>query len=93
MVVDSQQMAMDLFEEHRSAYLRRARAVAERLARENGTVTVNDVRAVCPPPVHIDGRVMGALFAGKHWHMTCYNKSTRKEAHCRAVASYRLGEQ
>lgn len=79
-----------LFEEMRAEFIAKARAVAERLGRDGRAISVDDVRAVCPPPEGIDGRVMGAIFRAKEWEKVGYDNSVRSTCHFRPVARFRL---
>ena len=51
-----------LHERTKPDYLARARDAARKLLETQPFVTVNDIRAICPPPPGIDPRVMGAIF-------------------------------
>lgn len=82
-----EQSILPLFEATRADWLVEARESAERLGLI-GTVTIDDVRKVCPPPSDVDPRVMGAVFEHKKWEKTGYVSSTR--GHGRAVAIFSL---
>ena len=84
------QYILPLFEQTRGDWLTEAREVARRLAAENGEVTINDVRAICPPPKEIDGRVMGAVFTRKDFIRIGFQNSDRKECHGRPVCIFAL---
>jgi hypothetical protein len=85
------QIVLPLFEEHRSDWLENARAAARRLARTRREITINDVRAECPPPDHIDPRVMGAVFRpAKDWQLVRYERSNRTTCHNRPVGVFRF---
>ena len=84
---------LDLFEISTQSFLAEARAVAKSLVAEKGLVTVNDVRNICPPPDHIDPRVMGAIFRTglkSEWEMVGYIASAR--AHARPIGQFKLKE-
>tara|TARA_R110001632_G_C11191715_1_gene402185 strand:- start:299 stop:601 length:303 start_codon:yes stop_codon:yes gene_type:complete len=84
---------LDLFEISTQSFLEEARAVAKSLVAEKGLVTVNDVRNICPPPDHIDPRVMGAIFRTglkSEWEMVGYIASAR--AHARPIGQFKLKE-
>ncbi len=79
----------------RKQFLERARAVAMRIASNNetGIVTIDMVRAQCPPPEGVDPRVMGAVFrSGRHspWRKIGYVQSRRRACHGRPVALFKL---
>lgn len=79
------------FEEHRADWLAEARAIAFDLAQRNGTVTIDDVRALCPPPADVDPRVMGAVFRTRDFRPTGkHRKSARSICHNRPVAIFEL---
>jgi hypothetical protein len=74
-----------LLERTRSEYLERARAAAEELAKKTRTVTIDDVRAVCPPPAGIDPRVLGSVFMKSRWVPVGFAQSARATCHARHV--------
>jgi hypothetical protein len=87
MTISTEQEAMDLFEQHRAEWLAEARALLG--SKPEGTrMTVNDVRAVCPPPPDVDGRVMGSVFKKPDWVPVGYVKSSRRECHNRPIALF-----
>jgi hypothetical protein len=82
---------LDLLETHRPDYLERAREVARKLLETRDSVTVNDVRAVCPPPPEYDGRIMGAIFKHKDFEATGENvTSSRSTCHHREIKQFTL---
>ncbi|HCE07062.1 MAG TPA: hypothetical protein DEQ40_00380 [Oxalobacteraceae bacterium] len=82
---------METFEETRGTWLDDARAAAKHLAATNGTVTIDDVRAVCPPPDDIDPRVMGAVLrTGKDFSLVGYQASDRPESTGRPICIFKL---
>ena len=81
------QFVMDVFETTREEYLSDARVIAEILVKQKGTITVNDVRDVLPPPSDIDPRVMGAIFKCKSWEKVGYISSNR--ARLRPIAVFK----
>lgn len=84
------QYVLPLFEQTRSDWLTEARAAARKIAAENGEVNINEVRAICPPPKDIDGRVMGAVFTRKEFVRIGFQNSDRKECHGRPVCIFAL---
>ena len=84
------QEVLPLFEQNRAQWLAAARAAAEKLGREQTTVSIDDVRAVCPPPANIDPRVNGAIFNSKRWELVGYRQSDRKTCHGRPIGVFRL---
>jgi hypothetical protein len=83
-----EQSILPLFEEHRAAWLEEARSAAYKIGCTGGTVTINDVRRVCPPPVDVDPRVMGGVFLRSTWRKVGYLSSSR--AHGRPVVIFQL---
>jgi hypothetical protein len=76
--------AMALFEEYRAEWLAMARYAAIRLYYTlDRPITVDDVRAECPPPRCFDPRVMGAVFAG--WTPVGFANSRRRTCHGRPI--------
>lgn len=76
--------ALALFEMYRAEFLARARNAALRLYRRVGRpITIDDVRAECPPPGDIDPRVMGAVFSG--WNAVGFTNSRRRTCHGRPI--------
>lgn len=84
------QQVLPLFEQSRTAWLANARATARYLARKNGQVNINDVRAECPPPDGVDPRCMGAVFSGKDFIRIGYIDSSRRQCHGRPIAVFSL---
>lgn len=77
-------------EEHRPDFIAAARMAAVEHARQFGVVTINDVRAKCPPPENVDPRVMGAVFRDKRFVKVGYENSSRSTCHARPIAKFRL---
>lgn len=78
------------FERTRAQWLAEARSVAWQLGQGGCIVTVNDVRAVCPPPASADPRVMGAVFTRAVWERVAIINSDRGACHGRPIAAFRL---
>lgn len=85
-----ERQVLPLFEEHRSDWLERARAIARQIGLQRVEVTINDVRAVCPPPAGVDPRVMGAVFMRSEWKLLRHERSTRATCHNRPVGVFSL---
>jgi hypothetical protein len=81
---------LPLFEEHRRDWLEHARTVAFRLGTTGRAITVDDVRALVPPPAHVDPRVMGAIFRTSDWEPIGYVRSDRRTCHNRPIAQFKL---
>jgi hypothetical protein len=84
------QSILPLFEEHRAEWLEEARSAAYKIGCNGGKVTIDDVRRVCPPPVDVDPRVMGAVFLRNTWRKVGYMNSRRKDGHGRHIVIFEL---
>ena len=78
------------FEATRGEWIAQARAAARLLGLGGKPVTINDVRAKCPPPPDVDPRVMGAVFLARDWELLGYRGSARRACHGRPVGVFRL---
>lgn len=83
--------ALDAFERgsHRD-WLREARKLATRLARQNGRVTVDDVRRELPPPRDADPRIMGAVLNCPAFVPVGFINSKRRTCHGRPIRLFTL---
>lgn len=85
----AKESALDQLEQAGSDYVHRARDVAFDIYLRQGWVTVDDVRAVLPPPQGKDTRVMGAIFRKRDgWLPTGTTPSKRKECHGRPIQRF-----
>lgn len=90
-MADGQLDWLELLEEHRPDYLALARAAARKLLETRPSITVNDVREVCPPPADIDPRVLGAVFRTSEFEATGeFVLSNRNTCHRRPIQRFRL---
>jgi hypothetical protein len=90
MTFKTREEALGALEIARADYLAKARNVAKEIAVSgDGTCTVNQVRAVLPPPDVIDGRVMGAIFNKSDWQNMGYVSSDRGICHKRPIALFK----
>ena len=80
--------AFEAFEAHRPDWLTEARDCAMSLGQYGATVTIDDVRELCPPPPDADPRIMGAVFKSKQWKKVGRRSSRRRECHHRPVAIF-----
>ncbi|HEX2761795.1 MAG TPA: hypothetical protein VHM27_14820, partial [Rhizomicrobium sp.] len=71
-------MLQECFQTDKMQWLANARAAARRIAREKGTVTIDEVRECCPPPAGVDPRVMGAVMQPREFQMIKFVESRRK---------------
>ena len=81
---------LPLFEAARGPWISKARDAARRLAAEKGEITVNDVRAVCPPPDDADPRIMGSVFLKREFVRVGFKASSRDACHGRMIGVFRL---
>ena len=82
---------LSLLETHRPDYLTLARDAARKLLAERPSITINDVREVCPPPADIDPRVMGAVFRHADFEATGeFVLSSRATCHRRPIQRFTL---
>ena len=82
---------LDLLETHRPDYLSAARDAARKLLETRASITINDVRDICPPPRGIDPRVMGAVFRHKDFEATGeFVLSNRATCHARPIQRFAL---
>jgi hypothetical protein len=81
---------LPLFAQHGGEWIAHARAVARRIAVERGQVTIDDVRALCPPPEGADPRIMGSVFAGGQFAQVGRINSSRRECHGRSIGVFAL---
>lgn len=85
--------ALDAFEAKAQAWLAEARAVAHRLAREQGRVTSDDVlAAVGEPPPEVHPAAMGALIRGKEWVRVGVTASKRPRSNASVIGLWALKE-
>ncbi len=85
-----EQAVLPLFEERRADWLDYARNMAFLLGASGQIVTIDDVRRVCPPPSHVDPRVMGAVFERRKWKYLGSVSSVRSTCHRRPVGQWQL---
>jgi hypothetical protein len=78
-------------EETKPDYLWQARSIARRLLKDRDWITVDDIRAICPPPADMHPTVMGAIFKHADFeHTGEYVASGRDRCHRRPVGKFRL---
>jgi hypothetical protein len=89
--MDDQLDWLNLLEEHRPDYLTSARNAARKLLETRASITINDVRDICPPPSDIDPRVMGAVFRHADFEATGeFVLSSRNTCHRRPIQRFAL---
>jgi hypothetical protein len=85
-----QENAAPRFDTGKMEWLATARDAARRIARENGTVTIDEVREFCPPPDGVDPRVMGAVMQPREFQLIKFVESRRKACHGRHIGLFKL---
>lgn len=88
MTLETKDEALDALEQARAEYIAEARSVAASICEIGASITVNDVRRLCPPPGGIDPRVMGAVLRKPQWASLGYVGSKRKTCHGRPVSRF-----
>jgi hypothetical protein len=84
------QKIMPLFLESNPAWIKRARDEARYLARLNGSVCVDDIRRVCPPPEGADPRIMGSVLRAPEFIKLGLVNSERDACHGRPITRFAL---
>ena len=87
-----EQLVLPLQEAAHGEWLAKARAVALRLGAGGKRITIDMIRAECPPPHGVDPRIMGAVFLRKTWANCGYIQGFRETSHGRPVAVFMLRE-
>ena len=85
-----EQIELELAQEERARWLQEARGCAYVLARQFGTVTINDVRTHCPPPDWADPRILGSVFKTPDFTRIGYRPSKRRSCHGRPIGIFAL---
>jgi len=81
---------LNLFESRDADFLARCRALAVQVARSQGTVSINDIRASIQLPAEMHPSVLGAVFKTKQFQACGYTEATHPQAHARVVRVYQL---
>jgi len=83
---------LDMFELRDTEFLSRCRALGVEICRTSatGTVSINDIRALCPRPSGTHPSVYGSVFKGKAFRAVGYTEAVHPEAHARVVRVYAL---
>lgn len=88
--IKTKQQAFNLFESNQRDFLDYARLIAYKICKENGQVTVDDVRKIVSLPYEIDGRIFGAVFKGKEWKKVGYTQTQIRSSHGRPISVFKL---
>lgn len=81
---------LDLFQARDAEFLSRCRALAVAICHQQGTVSINDIRAGIQLPAHMHPSVLGAVFKTKQFEAVGYTEATHPQAHARVVRVYQL---
>jgi hypothetical protein len=84
---------LSLFEHRDTDFLCHCRALAVEIARTQGTVCINDIRAQLRLPAELHPSVLGAVFRSKKFTAVGFTEATHKAAHARVVRVYQLSEE
>lgn len=76
----------------REEWISKARDMAVWIAKESGTVTINDIRGVIDLPDDYHPNTWGAIFKIKDFEAVGYCQATHPSAHARVVRVYKLKE-
>lgn len=82
-----------LFESRDTEFLSRCRALAVVVCRQQGQVSINDIRDRMLIPAHIHPSVLGAVFRSKQFQAIGFTEATHKQAHARVIRVYKLKEE
>jgi len=82
-----------LFEQRDADFLARCRTLAVEIAKTQGTVSINDIRAKVSIPAEMNPSVLGAVFKGKKFHACGFTEANHPQAHARVVRVYQLADK
>ena len=81
---------LNLFEQRDATFLARCRTIAADVCRQQGSVSINDVRERIQLPANLHPSVLGAVFKGKQSKMIGFTEANHPQAHARIVRVYTL---
>ena len=84
---------LSLFEARDSVFLARCRVVGAEVCREQGCVSINDIRARVEIPAEMHPSVLGAVFRHKKFKAIGFTEANHPQAHARVVRVYKLTEE
>jgi hypothetical protein len=84
---------LDLFEQRDADFLARCRTLAVEIAKTQGTVSINDIRAKVSIPAEMNPSVLGAVFKGKKFQACGFTEANHPQAHARVVRVYQLADK
>ena len=87
---DMRNRQLDIFEQRDHQFLERCRALAVLICRQQGRVSINDIRAFIEVPPGVHPSVLGAVFRTKQFCKVGFTEATHPQAHARVVRVYSL---
>lgn len=81
-----------LFERREQAFLMQCRALAVAIARQQGSVSINDIRSQVSLPSEMHPSVLGAVFRSNAFRAVGFTEAVHPQAHARVVRVYALKE-
>ncbi len=87
---DMRDRQLDIFEQRDHQFLERCRALAVMLCKQNGQVSINDIRQFIEVPSGVHPSVLGAVFRTKQFTTVGYTEAVHPQAHARVVRVYSL---
>ena len=85
-------LGLERVTERNDTWIAAARETMVALARQQTTVTSDDVWKYCPPPSDAHPSVMGGIFKDDRFFRTGTRQSKRPSAHARWISEYELKE-
>jgi len=79
-----------LFEIRQAEFLERCRALAIEVAKRQGTVSINDIRARISVPAGVHPSVLGSVFKNRSFSVVGFTEAKHPQAHARIVRVYAL---
>lgn len=87
---DMRERQLDIFEQRDHQFLERCRALAVLVCKQQGQVSINDIRAYIEVPPGVHPSVLGAVFRTKQFKRVGYTEAAHPQAHARVVRVYSL---
>ena len=87
---DMLQRQMDIFEQRDHHFLERCRALAVMTCKQQGDVSINDIRRFIEVPPGVHPSVLGAVFRTKQFRRVGFTEATHPQAHARVIRVYAL---
>lgn len=87
---DMRDRQLDIFEQRDHQFLERCRALAVMLCKQNGKVSINDIRQFIEVPSGVHPSVLGAVFRTKQFTAVGFTEAVHPQAHARVVRVYSL---